>query len=374
MRRMLTAIGGAIAALAATWVTPAGAAGGGQTVVASPVAVPVSGALTQRQKQDLAGPVGLAPGVYRLRNLHSGHCLVFVPTGSANNHANKIPVPVLGHLVFAALSLPFVPSERAHFKQGRCTYESSDARAQAQYAPQYRKLTEFWVLPHPQGGVTIRTEQPVGEGEREAGPGQIVNCATVARGVLLGAPRIDFHSCDVEPGRSEWRFAGAGDQRFRAVVKPGGNVTFAIGESNCWALRNGSRDLGTDVLQWECTGGADQVYSLDFVRPLDGGIETSLFPADSWYPTASGYRWIRGAGGVSFQANPYAQFDTANDNGAYCAKRCAELDQCKAWTWMGPGYVANSADPPRCMWFDQVSTAISRGEAMMTKLRSGVVR
>ncbi|MCZ8323148.1 MAG: PAN domain-containing protein [Novosphingobium sp.] len=310
------------------------------------VARPVDGSLTQRQQQDLGGPRGPAPGFYRLRNLHSGLCLVVRPRTKA--------VPGVG--------IPGLPDNLAHMAQEPCDQ-----------GPALARLSEFAVLPHLVGGYTIRTTVEIGS-DRPAAPGQITACATVARGVILGPPRIDFHPCDIDEGRSDWSFAGVADQRFSLVPRSAGNFTVAIGGGDCWALRNASREPLTDVIRWSCTGGADQVYGLELVRALPAGTEAGLFRADTWYPTASGYRWIRGAGGVSFQGAPYSQFDTANDNGAYCAKRCAELDQCKAWTWMGAAYVIGSNDPPRCAWYDQVPPAINRGEGERTRVRSGVVR
>lgn len=381
----LAARGLALAALAGTIGSVTGLSrANAQIAVASTVAVPATSGLSQRQQADLGGPAGPRPGVYRLRNLHSGHCLVFYPLASANNHASKVPVPILGHLLFIGLSMPFVPPEKAHFKQGQCQLSESDPRMaslssqdRASYAQNYAKLTEYWVLPHPQGGVTIRSQQSVGQDERDPAPGQIPNCATVARNVWVGAPRVDFLACDIEPGRSEWRFAGSADQRFTPVVRNGGNITFAFSandKTDCWALRGGSRDRGTDVLMWECTGGADQVYALEFVRPVEPGTEAALLDTGTWYRTPIGHFWTRGAGGVGLQGTPYEQFETVADNGTYCARRCAELDRCKAWTWTAAGYVVGSNDPPKCMWFDARPAAVNHGEAQFSRLRSGYVR
>lgn len=140
------------------------------------------------------------------------------------------------------------------------------------------------------------------------------------------------------------------------------------------SLRENGRDDGTGVIRWQCNRTADQVWRLEWMEPIRDGWENDLLTEGGWYRTPSGHFNILGADGLDIQGTVYNSFETANDGGDYCRKRCAELDQCKAWTWTGPGYVANSNDPPRCYWKNTVGDPINRGPQTFGKLRSGIVR
>lgn len=303
------------------------------------VAVPVTGELTQRQRQDLYGTPGPRPGLYRIRNLNSGLCLTVI---------------------------------RPPARGGIDPYPEADYLAQHPCGD--AALQNLYVLPSFQGFYTIRTTVPVRLDPREAAPGQVVNCATIARMVALGAARIDVRTCDIQQGQTSWTYAGGFDQLVRLLPMDGGNFAISSDQDHCWTPREGSRGVGTDMLRWNCLYGPDQIFTFEPAGPMPAGTETALLAATEWYLTPGGYRRIAGAWGIDLSGPTYSSFETINDNGDYCRKRCAELDQCKAWTWTAPGYVANSNDPPKCYWKSAPGEPISRGPQSLTKLRSGIIR
>lgn len=306
--------------------------------VATPVArvaQPVTSQLTEPQKRALAQGKAVRPGFYRFRSLHSGMC-------GASAHVLSTP--------------PLVTLN--------CTTHPG--------------LASFAVLPHPAGGYTIRSHPSrYGyDGERLNSASELGNCLTVARNVLIGAPRIELRPCDVTG--TDWTRAGADDQRF--FISKVGSDTFQVmlaevGDgADCWVLREGGRNEGTEVIRWQCARTPDQLWQLQWIEPLNTSLEAGLLAATEWYRTSSGHFNIRAVPGIDLTGPTYSSFDTANDSGDYCRKRCAELDQCKAWTWTGPGYVTNSNDPPKCYWKSAAGEAINRGPQTFGKLRSGIVR
>lgn len=303
------------------------------------VAVPVTNELNQRQKQDLYGYPGPRPGLYRIRNLYSGLCLTVMQT-------------------IARPGLDPHP-EAEYLAQQPC----GDSPHQ-----------NLYVLPNFQGFYTIRTTVAVRLDPRAAGPGQVVNCATTARQVALGAARIDVRTCDILPGQTSWNYAGTYDQRLKLLPMDGGNFAISPDQDHCWTPREGSRGAGADMLRWNCLYNPDQIFTFEPAGPMPAGTEAALLTATEWYQTAGGYRRIAGAWGIDLTGPVYSSFETANDNGDYCRKRCAEMDQCKAWTWTAPGYVANSNDPPKCYWKSAPGEPINRGPQSLTKLRSGIIR
>jgi hypothetical protein len=335
MRYLALVMGGMIASLGAA----------AQAQFAKPakdpvaVAVPVTNELTMRQGQDLYGYPGPRPGLYRLRNLHSGLCLTVMQ-----------------------------PPPRAGI----------DPHPEAEYLAQQpcgdSPRQNLYVLPSFQGFYSVRTTVQVRLDPRAAAPGQVVNCATTARMVVLGAARIDVRTCDIQPGQTSWIYAAGPDQWVKLLPRDGGNFAISSDQDHCWTPREGSRGAGADMLRWNCHNGPDQVFTFEPTGPMPAGTESALLTATEWYPTAGGYRRIAGAWGIDLTGPVYSSFETINDNGDYCRKRCAELDHCKAWTWTAPDYVINSNDPPKCYWKSAPGEPISRGPQSLNKLRSGIIR
>lgn len=316
--------------------------GPGVTAVpAQRVAQPASNPLTASQKKAIAQGRGPRPGVYRIRSVLSGRCIVV--SGSGTNP----------------------PAE---------TWDCEN-----QDGWQHGGFNNHWVvLPHPSGGFTLRghPQRLRFDNERPRRAGEYASCLSVARGVILGAPRIELQPCDTQ--RGDWVYVGADYQRFFVLPAGGRSNLLASAEagdaSECINLYNGGRGDGTGVIRWPCAQTSDQMWELEWYGVITPNYEEDLLREGQWYRTPSGHFSILGADGLSFSGAPYNTFETANDGGDYCRKRCAELDQCKAWTWTGPGYVINSNDPPKCAWYAAVGEPMNRGPKTFGKLRSGVVR
>ncbi|MFN3515760.1 MAG: PAN domain-containing protein [Novosphingobium sp.] len=310
-------------------------------VPVNPVARPVNNPLTASQKEAIAQGKGPRPGVYRIRSVLSGRCIV-VSSAGAN------------------------PPAETWDCENRDTW-------------QHGGFNNHWiVLPHPSGGFTLRghPQRLRFENQRPPRVGEYGSCLSVARGVILGAPRIELQPCETPGG--DWVYTAADYQRFFLV--PIGQRAFLIGSaevgdaSECLSLYNGGRGDGTGVIRWPCARTSEQMWELEWYGAIAPDYENDLLRETYWYRTPRGHFNILGADGLALSGTPYSSFETVNDGGDYCRKRCAELDRCKAWTWQAPGFVTNSNDPPRCLWFDTVGEPINRGAAMLGKIRSGIVR
>lgn len=294
-----------------------------------------AGSLTDAQWQSLYGPKGPRPGVYKLKPLHSGKCVVV---------DNRVGLTEIDYL------------------------------AQLECAKVRESMSDFFVIPHPAGGFTVRTRAYVRRDRRVAGPGQIVYCATVARGVVFGPARIDLHPCELPVGAGDWLYAGVDDQRFNIV--PVGPSNYEIrpiaNPDNCWALRNGSRDSLTDLLRWSCTGGSDQHFNFQWSSPIAATDEVSTLQTTGWHLTPDGHRRLVKANGVELQGPSSSYFETIADDGDYCMKRCAELTECKGWTWSAAGFGGQTK--PMCHWKTSLGTPINHGPSALGKVMSGIIR
>ncbi|WP_147291698.1 PAN domain-containing protein [Sphingorhabdus pulchriflava] len=324
-------------AMTAGWSAVAGAEGEVDQIVhmdGPGIAEPVSGNLSLQQRRDLYAPRGPRPGLYKIRALHSGKCI--------------------GH--HAALGL-----ENSYLLHSDCAWST----------------LSWFVLPHPDGGYTVRTNMDHLITESRANvPGQIGNCATVARGVVFGPARIDLKGCDLPTGAGDWSVAGTDDQRF--MILPVGQDTYEFktltgggDNGDCWSVRGASRDKA-DLIRWGCNSGSDQRFMLEWQGPVTPGFETGLLARTRWAVSPDGPRRLSPANGVDLQGVSYSSFETIADNGDYCMKRCAELANCKAWTWSAAGYGGNSK--PICQWKNGGFTPINRGKSAMGKLFSGIIR
>ena len=307
------------------------------------IAVPIKGELDAAQRKALFPPRGPRPAIYRMRALHSGLCL------NADRGTGLI-------------------DQQERLVQYSCAPTPNPLLAQ--------DFGAFAIVPHPRGGFTIRTFRPIEFGGRMGGPAEIANCLTVARNVVFGPARIEFRGCDV-PDQGTWSDAGIDDQRFNII--PVGDdtytiqlATFAGEQPDCLSARDGNRNVNGDFVKAPCTGQADQRFILSLYKPIPPQFETGVFSRTAWRPFADGAQWLSPVGGVDLSGPSYSSFATNDDRGEYCMRCCAELTQCKAWTWSAAGYAGNSQ--PMCAWKSEAGTPINRGKALKFKLISGVVR
>lgn len=298
--------------------------------------------LTLEQNRALNRPHGPLPGIYRLRSLHSGNCvLAYEPNDGLDRQAKLV--------------------------QWDC------AALEASQSPQ--RFYELVMLPHPAGGYTIRTQLKL-VGGRVAVAGQVSNCLTVAPGVIIGPARIEFRSCEVPNGMG-WNHAGAENQRFNVLqMAPDAwaiQLAATEGESQeCVAARGGSRESQSDFIKWGCNGNADQRFMLERVRDIPADLETASLAQARWFRFADGLHWLSPANGVDLLGASYSSFETIDDKGDYCMKRCAELGECKAWTWTGPRYAGQAK--PMCHWKTDAGRPVNRGRGYYGKIYSGIVR
>ncbi|MBP6364462.1 MAG: hypothetical protein KA233_11580 [Novosphingobium sp.] len=301
-----------------------------------------TGEITPIQRAELYQPRGPRPGLYRMRVLHSGNCIGTFPGPWPNTQER----PVQDHCI----------------NQVYPTLEANDQL--------------FAFVPHPAGGHTIRVVRNVAQNGRISVPGQISNCLTVAPGVVIGPARIEARACEVPNGEA-WTGAGSDDQRFlvQQMAANAWELRFAGGNvdsPDCIAARGASRESGSDFIKWGCNGNADQRFMLEWVKPFPADLEAATLARTKWFPFADGPYWQSPANGVDLIGPSYATFETIDDKGAYCMKRCAELGECKAWTWSAAGYLGQPK--PMCSWKSNSGRPVNRGRGFYGKVYSGIVR
>lgn len=109
---------------------------------------------------------------------------------------------------------------------------------------------KFYIFPHRDGGHVIANNP------------EITSCATVARGVVLGAPRIDLRACDPAPAPRSRCDIGVEDQRFRFRRISGNIYEIHTLSQACWDVRGAGRSDRTDVLASDCNSMGHQRFEL----------------------------------------------------------------------------------------------------------------
>ncbi|WP_088311292.1 PAN domain-containing protein [Novosphingobium sp. B 225] len=309
----------------------------------APVAQPFQ-PLTAGQERALNPSGKLRPGWYRIRSQLSGLCLTVQPGFDFDrNH---------------------------HFRQYPCTDDGQIAVAQ-----------RIALLPQRSGTYTLRTNENVMDG-RAVVPGTISNCATVARGVVVGPARIDLRGCDLPTGNGDWAAAGVDDQQFQ-LVAAGGNsfelrpkdtqlVAIFRQPTNCVAVRDANHDSGANMIKWPCNGNGEQRFMFEYLGPIEAGVEEPLLTAQNWAFSPTGQVRLVSAPGVLLSGVDFNSFETIDDGGAYCMRSCAGDSRCTAWTWSGTGFAG--APKPMCRWKQAPGTATNQGAAVAGLIASGIVR
>lgn len=168
-------------------------------------------------------------------------------------------------------------------------------------------------------------------------------CLTLARNVVFGAPAVDELDCGTRPeAAGNPAMAGAADQTWRLRGR-GGADQFEVraADGRCWTAQGGTPRDGVQLVMEPCNDSLAQRFQLS--RPKDDVMtEPNARAAEAfgWFRLDRQFQPFR------FRSLPRMNFPggdiveaagpTANDQGAECARRCAQNFQCKGYTWVDP--------------------------------------
>jgi len=288
---------------------------------------------------ETASAAGPQPGIYQFRSLGSDWCAGFRPgggprlpylaTGDCTKLYERSPGSVAVPLIFLGIPVAVGGSEVLG------------------YSP-------IAIVPHPHGGVTLRSVPPyyARMDGTPNGANRLLSCVTVARNVVIGPPGIDIWPCDTD-GAQPWSQAGSADQRFTLTPASGdGNYTIShVGSDdntrhlNCIDVRGASTNINTDLIDWECNHQQNQVFHLTYLGPLttrdDIATAQSLTPNTLLASTPlisvpTRVTWQRGVNLPGMDI-PGSGRDTLNDGGNTCAQMCMANGSCDAFSWVKPG-------------------------------------
>lgn len=236
----------------------------------------------------------------------------------------------------------------------------------------------FTIMPHPQGGMTLRAANVASEPEWRN-----TYCATIARGVLIGAPRLDVEMCDNV--NTDWPAAGAPDQRF-GLLKQGSGPVFRIVpwqpslfEADCMAVRDPaaaadykrSLNENADLVKVGCAN-PGTAFELIYVGPYpvsDPKVRTFdrlLNPLD-WYRAEDGWVRLRPVAGVDLPGTTIQSIPSAVGGERNCASLCLANSQCRAFTWYAP----SAGKAAQCVLKADYRQAVAGPAA---RFSSGIVR
>jgi hypothetical protein len=192
-------------------------------------------------------------------------------------------------------------------------------------------------------------------------------CATIARGVIFGAPRVDMHACDAPSG--DRTFAGGQDQRFSLQLVAPNSVRIRTQDGRCVSAEGGTPRISAKLMIEPCDGRPGQTFGLE----RSGGLMTVINGAAA---TAFGWTQIDQTSSIfdrqfrlanmNLPSGDYAGVATANDQGAECVRLCAADVNCKGYTWVDP---RNRGGIPMCYKKNVLNQPVAD-----TMTQSGIIR
>lgn len=192
-------------------------------------------------------------------------------------------------------------------------------------------------------------------------------CATVARGVVFGPPRVDMLPCD--PNGPDRNTAGARDQRFTLRPAGGGQVFVVTQDGRCWTAEGSSPRVSGKIFVENCDGRGGQSFTLNRSGMLMTEINRASALAFGWTTVQTNSvfdRQFRIASHYLPSGDYTTGIATANDQGVECARLCTADINCKGYTWVDP---RNRGGTPMCYKKNRLNAPVA--DAMS---QSGIVR
>lgn len=304
-------------------------------------------ALSPQQAADLLGPRGanVRPGTYMLRSVDAPQsCMNWVAGGFGPRFVAMKPCHIVPKVGPGLLNGPQL----------------------------------FTIMPHPLGGMTLRAANVASEPEWRN-----TYCATVARGVLIGAPRLDLEMCDNV--NSDWPGTGAPDQRF-GLLKQGNGPVYRIVpwqpslfEADCLAVRDPgaaadytrSLNENVDLVKVGCANpGTD--FELIYIGPYPASdpkvrtFDRLLNPLD-WFRAEDGWVRLRPVAGVDLPGSTLQSIPSDIGGERNCASLCLADTRCRAFTWYAP----SASKAAQCVLKADFRQAVA---GPLTRYSSGIVR
>lgn len=210
------------------------------------------------------------------------------------------------------------------------------------------------VVPHPDGGhrLTVRG-----------------GCATVARGVLFGAPAIDVLTCDRQ-GTQSAALDGSADQRFVLVSKGANAFEIRTQSGKCIAPQGGPQAADTQMIEAPCNGQRDQIFNFTLAGSVMDQRDVDALALFGWTRlgelTRSSLNPVARIIPNRTLAGPaYSSLQTANDDGRSCAILCVREARCKGFNWSKP----SAPTPLLCELKDTLSPTTANASFISGQLR-----
>jgi hypothetical protein len=197
-------------------------------------------------------------------------------------------------------------------------------------------------------------------------------CATIARGVVFGAPRVDMHPCDLMPSvGGDTNFRGGLDQSFFVRRLSASNIELRTPDARCWTVQGGNLRDGTHLMVEPCNNTTAQVFTLRYSMAVMDIPNMGSAERFGWFDfeprSAAGVPdRFRSLPGLDLPGNDIASMATDNDQGKKCARACADNNACRAFTWVEP----NRQGPSAMCWLKSFTPEPVR----TVGVRSGIVR
>lgn len=177
------------------------------------------------------------------------------------------------------------------------------------------------------------------------------DCATVARGVIIGPASIDSRPCDAA---NNDLMQLPDDQTF-TFEKVAPDV-YIIHTSNgeCWDVRDASTGKA-QIIRWACNGGNHQKFKITYLGKIqeEGSVRSNL-ASRQYYELIDGFWRTVSIPNIDFTGTPYSNTMSKRDNGQECKRSCENDKKCVNWTWSN----TDPAIEPLCYLRDKYSMPI----------------
>ncbi|APG62684.1 hypothetical protein LPB140_07645 [Sphingorhabdus lutea] len=222
-------------------------------------------------------------------------------------------------------------------------------------------LQHFVIIPTIQRNDSYTIRPLVGNGDAT----RLKLCATTAS-KSIGPNQINLRECNGNTGQEQiYNFVASGNSNHSEIREAKNSG------AECWSIRGGNLNIGSDVVKWACHHGADQNFAISYIGPVLQPVEPLAFNAVQYYFAAGiGYRRLSKTASIDLPGGDMISFETIEDKGEYCAARCHSDINCKAYTWKSAGL---DTVKPICYLKNIVPQPVNRGAENQDDINSAIM-
>lgn len=284
---------------------------------------------TSQELEKIFGDGALRPGMYRFEPLHTYEKRTKDVYGRVQSYCVRVEIP----------SFSF-------YAQDWCSYDEKPKPEEQINISMGFPSNSLGIFParNNRNSVFVWVTRPVTFASG-------LDCATVARGVIIGPASIDVRPCGI---MNNDFFQLPDDQTFTFEKVASDVYVIHTANGECWDVRDASTGKA-QIIRWACNGGNHQKFKLTYLGKIntDNSMRSSL-ASRQYYELIDGFWRTVSIPNIDFTGTPYSNTVSKRDNGQECKRSCENDKKCVNWTWSN----TDPAIEPLCYLRDKYSMPI----------------